>query len=603
MLAVVFTFDCGFLGVARTGDFIPIGIKRAVWSHSHGRCQYRDCPQQLVSVDPVTGHLGDSGEFAHILPVGEGPRAEFKALFPHVDLNSAANLILLCPNHHELVDQIAVDKHPPEILFRMKVDKSILLNDSITNLLELQTFLQIGIDDYRNEYEVSAIIDLFMQARSLGPQEGASLFKKAEELFRSISKNPYLKKGEPPELLLNIEYHFTKLYMTYKNKSWQDALLFTMRVLKRPLPDGLLFHLLSCAMTLVRDEYLAFNSQEKVALIAQIIGVIDHKLGPSTSSGAVAFLLLVKSALLRWRGRSERGPNQRNTFGEAQRCSDKSYNLSSNPGCLLQSALIKYSTALSFQLSDAPKHQPFIDECLQLLVSPLLANFPAAIKYRPRIYRETYQFSESIDSFWIGAEQYPSEFRRVAYIVGEAATGEHFHRSQSDMKRIQEACKFLQSAIERGYNHGRNVIAYIGCRGILEPEWFKRRILNTIISETGASVAWREVLKSTRNVLYDPKDKHDEPSFGIDEGEFWNTLGGITGRVLGDHTNAIHLLKIAENHAQVSGGRFRAFVGLARQYQLIGDVPNFEHYLDAARTIARAHQLVVIADLEGYVST
>jgi HNH endonuclease len=252
--------------MAGRGRYIPVETKRAVWLHSYGRCQYRECHQKLISVDPLTGDISDGGECAHILPVGDGPRAEFKSHYPNIDLNSAANLILLCPNHHQLVDELEVAKHPPKILFRMKADKSVLIGDSITELLELQSSPQVGIDEYRHEYEVAGVLDQFKVARTLGPKRGSEAFEKAERTLRSMLKNPFFKKGEAGEVLLNIEYHFTKLYLSYRVKSWREALQYTTRTLKLVLPEGLLFHLLSCSMVLVRDEYSAFESQEKLTL-------------------------------------------------------------------------------------------------------------------------------------------------------------------------------------------------------------------------------------------------------------------------------------------------------------------------------------------------
>jgi tetratricopeptide (TPR) repeat protein len=586
--------------MARRDDHIPVEVRRAVWLHSYGLCQYRGCKKKLVSVDPHTGETSGAGIFAHILPVGDGARAEYKPQFPSIDINSAANLMLLCPDHHQLIDEIEPEKHPPEILFRLKSEKSILISDSITELLEHQTVLQTGIEDYQKEYQLSGVINLFKQSRFLGPKEGAAGFQEAEKTMRSLLKNPFFKKGEAGEVLINTEYYYTKLFLSYKIKNWREALQHTTHALRLPLPDPMLFHLFSCSMTLVRDEYGAFPMQEKLTLIAQLIDSIHKKVDTRASPGRAAFLLLVKSALLRWRGRFERGPNQRKTYGEAERCCKKSYELSNNPGCLLQSALINYSTAVAFQLREAPKHRPFFVKCFELLESPPLVEFPAAVKYRPRIYRDTYRFSDSIEAFWRGEAQYPNEFLRVAYIVGEAAVGEHYHAGREDLGAIADANSFLERAISDGYNHGRNVAAYISCRGVLEPDWFSEQVLKNLFDTDGRGITWGEILTRVRNILYDPKDKYDEPSFGVDEGEFWNTVGGVTGRTLKDHDTAIRLLQIAERHSEVSGGRFRAFVGLARQYKEIGDVSKYKHYLNSARTVGRSHQQSVIAELENW---
>jgi hypothetical protein len=78
--------------------------------------------------------------------------AEYKQQFPSIKINSAPNLMLLCPEHHQLVDRLAAKQHPPDILFRMKSEKSVLISESITERLEHQTTLEIGIEDYHNEF-------------------------------------------------------------------------------------------------------------------------------------------------------------------------------------------------------------------------------------------------------------------------------------------------------------------------------------------------------------------------------------------------------------------------------------------------------------------
>ena len=195
--------------MARRDDYIRVEVKQAVSLHSYGRCQYRACEKKLISVDPHTGEISDAGIFAHILPVGDGPRAKYKPQFPSIDINSAANLMLLCSEHHQLIDEIEPEKHSPDVLFRMKSDKSILISDSITDLLELQTVQETGIEDYQKEYQLSGVINLFKQSRLLGPKEGSARFQEAEITMRSLLKNPFFKKGEACEVLIKTEYYYT----------------------------------------------------------------------------------------------------------------------------------------------------------------------------------------------------------------------------------------------------------------------------------------------------------------------------------------------------------------------------------------------------------
>jgi hypothetical protein len=120
--------------------------------------------------------------------------------------------------------------------------------------------------------------------------------------------------------------------------------------------------------------------------------------------------------------------------------------------------------------------------------------------------------------------------------------------------------------------------------------------LDEVLNES-SKIEWEQVLKKIRNAICDPQDKYDEPSFGVDGGEFWATLGGVTGRL--DHEKAIRIFRIAAQHAEVSGSKFRAYLGLALQYKQIGDVSNYKRYLRELRTVGRAHQKFILDQLEG----
>jgi hypothetical protein len=100
-----------------------------------------------------------------------------------------------------------------------------------------------------------------------------------------------------------------------------------------------------------------------------------------------------------------------------------------------------------------------------------------------------------------------------------------------------------------------------------------------------------------KNIFITQEDGGDEPSFGIEEGEFWNTLATLAGRTLNDHTRAIRLFEIAERHAQVTRGRFRAFVGLTREYKDINDEANYRRCLATATGQAKAYQHHIIEEL------
>jgi hypothetical protein len=198
--------------MTREDDYVPVGVKRAVGFHSNGRCQYRNCEKLVVIVDPVSGAVKELGRYAHILPVGGAARAEYKAQHPDLDLNSFKNIMLLCSDHHDLVDKLEVPKHPPEILFRMKYEKSNLIQDNTTEELQWQAAIELDLEDYVKQYQVSAILEQFRTSRAAGPRHGLSTFKEAERTMRGLLTNPFFKKGETAEVLLSTECHFTRLF-------------------------------------------------------------------------------------------------------------------------------------------------------------------------------------------------------------------------------------------------------------------------------------------------------------------------------------------------------------------------------------------------------
>ena len=92
-----------------------------IWVKAGGMCAFPGCRHDLVqsAAGPDTDAL--LGEVAHIVGRSEvaGPRAE--APVPGGDRNGVANLLLLCPTHHEVVDR-QVQTYTVERLVAMKAD-------------------------------------------------------------------------------------------------------------------------------------------------------------------------------------------------------------------------------------------------------------------------------------------------------------------------------------------------------------------------------------------------------------------------------------------------------------------------------------------------
>lgn len=96
---------------------LPASVTNLLWGRAAGRCEFEGCARQLTR-DSITKRDGNYADRAHIRPVGEcGPRASSRT--PATDINSIENLMLVCHEHHVLIDGHAGD-YPEERLLAMK---------------------------------------------------------------------------------------------------------------------------------------------------------------------------------------------------------------------------------------------------------------------------------------------------------------------------------------------------------------------------------------------------------------------------------------------------------------------------------------------------
>jgi hypothetical protein len=191
----------------------------------------------------------------------------------------------------------------------------------------------------------------------------------------------------------------------------------------------------------------------------------------------------------------------------------------------------------------------------------------------------------------------PSEAKRTAYILAEAVVGQHYHRGGASRQSLLDTLSFVQDAIESGFDHGRNIAAYISARSILEPTWFKDEVIKNLFRGEDMVVEWTSILETARQIIA-PSKTDSELTFGIDEAEFWNTIAICTGRVLNDTSFAVKIYHIAERHANISGGKFRVRLGLARYYYLLDKESDCRHYIRGAKDVARSHQAPLLHELE-----
>lgn len=100
---------------------IPETTKMQLVARAAGRCQFPGCNKVLYE-DELTKRRGNNSNYAHIIPCSEdGPRGPETINERPDDINSLDNLMLLCWDHHKLIDTIPVSNdYSASELRRMK---------------------------------------------------------------------------------------------------------------------------------------------------------------------------------------------------------------------------------------------------------------------------------------------------------------------------------------------------------------------------------------------------------------------------------------------------------------------------------------------------
>jgi len=97
---------------------IPEKVKIRLWGKAAGRCQYDGCNTPLW-LDSLTKAEFNTAYIAHIIAdKPEGPRGD-AALSEKLKAD-ITNLMLMCDEHHRLIDREKVKNHPVERLLKMK---------------------------------------------------------------------------------------------------------------------------------------------------------------------------------------------------------------------------------------------------------------------------------------------------------------------------------------------------------------------------------------------------------------------------------------------------------------------------------------------------
>ena len=114
-------------------SYIKQETRFILWGKASGRCQYEGCNKQLY-LDSLTKAELNSSYVAHIIADSpNGPRGH-ETLSEELkeDIN---NLMLMCDEHHRLIDRKQVDEHPVDRLQKMKKEHEKRMIH-LTNILE-----------------------------------------------------------------------------------------------------------------------------------------------------------------------------------------------------------------------------------------------------------------------------------------------------------------------------------------------------------------------------------------------------------------------------------------------------------------------------------
>ncbi len=99
---------------------IPEKVRLQLWVAAGGRCEYTGCNKPLFRDDLSLAKMNRSN-IAHIISDSpDGPRGD-PVLSPKL-AKKFSNLMLMCYDHHHLIDHEGLDNHSPDILRAMKFE-------------------------------------------------------------------------------------------------------------------------------------------------------------------------------------------------------------------------------------------------------------------------------------------------------------------------------------------------------------------------------------------------------------------------------------------------------------------------------------------------
>lgn len=112
---------------------------KLLWANAAGRCSFTDCEERLTIEQAAHVAPYTLGEMAHIKGEKAGSNRHNKSQ-TNEERNGYENLILLCPNHHTLIDKPENEEvYSVDVLLKMK----IMHETNILKRLEVKEFATV----------------------------------------------------------------------------------------------------------------------------------------------------------------------------------------------------------------------------------------------------------------------------------------------------------------------------------------------------------------------------------------------------------------------------------------------------------------------------
>ncbi|MCL2135468.1 MAG: hypothetical protein FWH37_07965 [Candidatus Bathyarchaeota archaeon] len=203
-----------------------------LWGNSGGRCAMPECRIKLIQEKTENDPYSIIGEMAHIKGKKSGA-ARFDPTLTAEQRNNHNNLILLCPNHHKIVD----DQHKwftAEKLYKIKEEHEKWLSKALTEEIMNITFQELDVvtkfltsDQIKLETSYTLIppkekIDKNSLSLSIGTHITRGLVQ-VKQVDEFIEKYPDIYFGE------RLKQGFVEEYTRLKNEGLtSDALFYAL---------------------------------------------------------------------------------------------------------------------------------------------------------------------------------------------------------------------------------------------------------------------------------------------------------------------------------------------------------------------------------------